>query len=191
MSVAFEGHVGPWTVADVEALGDAGDHSRYELLTPGVLTVTPAPGLRHQRASRRLANLLDHACAAQPLEVFEAISVEVPGGRLLVPDIAIVAKDVAAAAGSRCPASAVSLVVEIVSPGSEPNDRLVKPQVYAAAGILAFWQFEFDPTPHIVAHELRAGNLVQVAVAFGGQATRLAVASGAVEVDPADLVRPI
>ena len=37
------GHPGPWTMADVEALPDAGDHARYELLSPGVLTVSPAP----------------------------------------------------------------------------------------------------------------------------------------------------
>jgi hypothetical protein len=45
------GHPGPWTVADVEALPDVGDHVRYELLSPGVLTVSPAPGTAHQRIS--------------------------------------------------------------------------------------------------------------------------------------------
>ncbi len=64
MSVAARGvlgHPGPWMVADVEALPDVGDHARYELLSPGVLTVSPAPGTAHQRASRVLANLLDEA----------------------------------------------------------------------------------------------------------------------------------
>ena len=50
MRVAFEGHVGPWTPDDVAHIADSGDHSRYELLTTGVLTVTPAPGTVHQRA---------------------------------------------------------------------------------------------------------------------------------------------
>ena len=38
--------------------------------------------------------------------------------------------------------STVSLVVEIASPGSEREDRHVKPQLYAAAGIDEFWLVE-------------------------------------------------
>lgn len=33
-------HPGPWTIADVEALPETG--SRFEILAPGVLTVSPA-----------------------------------------------------------------------------------------------------------------------------------------------------
>ncbi len=62
MSFAFVDHVGPWTIEDVERLPDDGTHTRYEILTTGVLSVTPAlDGSVHQRASRRLSNLLDAA----------------------------------------------------------------------------------------------------------------------------------
>jgi Uma2 family endonuclease len=43
------------------------------------------------------------------------------------------------------PATAVDLVVEIVSPESERRDRVVKPQEYAAAGILEMWIVERLP----------------------------------------------
>jgi hypothetical protein len=51
MSVALAGHIGPWTADDVEALPDAGDHARFEVYEGGVLVVSPAPGVGHQRAS--------------------------------------------------------------------------------------------------------------------------------------------
>ncbi|HEY9476146.1 MAG TPA: Uma2 family endonuclease [Mycobacteriales bacterium] len=88
MSVAYERY-GPWTVADVLTLGEDRRY-RHELLD-GTLMVSAAPGIRHQRASRRLANVLDQAAhaAGAPVEVLEAIYVTVPSG-LFIPDIAVV-----------------------------------------------------------------------------------------------------
>lgn len=61
MSVATD-HTGPWTVADVLALPE--DRSvRYELLGESLM-MSPAPGLRHQRASFRLHVALDAAARA-------------------------------------------------------------------------------------------------------------------------------
>ena len=190
MSVAFAGHVGPWSIADVEALADAGDHSRYELLAPGVLTVSPAPGFPHQRASRRLANLLDDAASAAgaAVEVLEAVNVEAPGGRLAVPDIAIVEREFAATDPTRCPPGTVLAVVEIVSPGSEPQDRLIKPQLYADIGISVYWRFELLPKPHIIVSELRRGQYVKTVTALAGQRAVIPCPFP-VELDPAELVR--
>jgi Uma2 family endonuclease len=42
------------------------------------------------------------------------------------------------------PASAALAVVEIVSPGSQSADRMVKPIEYAAAGIRYYWRIEID-----------------------------------------------
>jgi len=109
------GHREPWTVADVEALPDVGDHVRYELLSPGVLTVSPAPGTAPQRVSRVLANLLEdaaHRCGAD-VEVLEAVNVEHPDGRLTTPDIAVVDGRVADTDPVRYASSAVLLVVEV------------------------------------------------------------------------------
>jgi Uma2 family endonuclease len=190
VSVAFAGHVGPWSIADVEALADAGDHSRYELLTPGVLTVSPAPGFPHQRASRRLANRLDEAASAAKaaVEVLEAVNVEVPGGRLTVPDIVIVEREFAATDATTCPPGTVLAVVEIVSPGSEPQDRLIKPQLYADAGIGVYWRFELTPKPHIIVSELRRGRFIRTLTASAGELTVIPCPFP-VELDPAELVR--
>jgi hypothetical protein len=61
-------HTGPWTPDDVEALPDAGDHARFEVYEGGVLVVSPAPGVGHQRASYRLHRALaEAAIAAAPM----------------------------------------------------------------------------------------------------------------------------
>lgn len=190
MSVALSEHFGPWTIADVEALPDSGDHSRYELLAPGVLTVSPAPGTEHQRASHRLTVLLEDAAeaAGAPVEVLEAVNVTAPGGRLAIPDIVIVDRGAAAANPTFYPPDAVVAVVEIVSPGSEPHDRVIKPRLYAEAGIAVYWRFELAP-PHIVVSELRGGEYVPAVTARGGLLSVIGQPFP-VEVNPAALIQP-
>ncbi|AEH09188.1 protein of unknown function DUF820 [Candidatus Protofrankia datiscae] len=190
MSVVFAEHVGPWTIADVEAIPDTGDRSRYELLTSGVLTVSPAPGISHQRTSRRLANLLDVAVSAAgaAVEVLEAVNVEAPGGRLAVPDIAIVERKFAATDPTRYPVGTVLAVVEIVSPGSEPQDQVIKPRLYADAGIAVYWRFELTPKPHIIASQLRRGRFVHTVTAPAGERTTI-LHPFPVDLDPAELAR--
>ncbi len=174
MSVATHGvlgHPGPWRMADVEALPDAGDHARYELLSPGVLTVSPAPGTAHQRASRVLANLLEdaaHRCGAD-VEVLEAVNVEIPGERLTTPDIAVVDGRVADTDPVRYPSSAVLLVVEIVSPGSRATDRAIKPDLYAEAGIPAYWRLELQPAPQLITYTLEGEHYAAAITLAAGQ----------------------
>jgi Uma2 family endonuclease len=190
MSVALVGHVGPWTIEDVEGLPDSGDHARYELLTPGVLTVSPAPGTVHQRASRRLANLLEAAASAAlaSVEVLETVNLEIAGGRLAVPDIAVVDREFAATNPTRYPCSAVLAAVEIVSPSTHPQDRLIKPQLYAAARIRTYWRLELDPTPHLIVSTLVRGQYRHAVTAPAGQTTQIEMPFP-VRVDPAALVR--
>jgi Uma2 family endonuclease len=184
------GHPGPWTMADVEALPDAGDHARYELLSPGVLTVSPAPGTAHQRASRLLANLLDDAAnrSGADVEVLEAVNVEVPGGRLTTPDIAVVDGRVADTDPVRYPSSVVRLVVEIVSPGSRATDRAIKPELYAEAGIPAYWRLELQPAPHLITYILDGEHYAAAITLHAGQLGELP-APFPLHLDPADLAR--
>lgn len=177
-------HTGPWTIEAVEALPEDGYH--YEILTPGVLTVSPAPGTRHQRASIRLATILAPACPAD-LEVIQTINIEFPGGLLCEPDIAIVETAFADTEPIRYPPERVRAVVEIVSPGSHPQDRIIKPRLYADAGIPVYWRLELDKAPRLIVSELRRGRYVQVVTAAAG--TRAAIDQPyPVELDPADLV---
>lgn len=119
------------TVVDLEAMPD--DGRRYELIG-GAIVMTPAPGLSHQRASRRLQSLLE--AAFPDMEVFAApIDLDLPDGQRVQPDLVVVERG----RTGKALALPVALVVEIVSPGSAVNDRITKLGVYAQAGITHYW----------------------------------------------------
>jgi Uma2 family endonuclease len=186
LSVAID-HIGPWTVADVLELPE--DRAmRYELLGES-LVMSPAPGIRHQRASLRLAMILHAAARAAkaPVEVLEAINVILPSG-LVVPDL--VATDAGATAedGVSVDAEGVQLVVELVSPGNRTVDRKFKPMLYAEAAIPHFWRLEFDPAPMLAVYELEDGRYVERTTALAGATTHLD-APFPVAIDPAALSR--
>jgi Uma2 family endonuclease len=189
MGVALVEHRGgPWTIEDVEALPDTGNGARYELLAPGVLTVSPAPGTMHQRVSRRLANLLERGAVEDgaPVEVLENVNLALPKGRLAQPDVVVADRRFAAADPVRYPAEYVRAVVEIVSPSSEAQDRVLKPRLYAEAGIGVYWRFELAPEPHLVVFQLRKGRFVRACTAPAGASTRVELPFP-VELDPAEV----
>src|SRR6266567_6497881 len=109
MSAALVEHTGPWTADDVEALPDAGDHARFEVYEGGVLVVSPAPGAGHQRASYRLHRALAQAAiaAVADAEVPGAVNVAMPGGKLLVPAVVVVAGEAVSEMATRVPCEAV------------------------------------------------------------------------------------
>src|ERR1022692_3371067 len=156
MSVALVEHTGPWTADDVEALPDAGDHARFEVYEGGVLVVSPAPGVGHRRASYWLHRALAQAAiaAGADAEVLEAVNVTLPGGKLVVPDVVVVAAEAVDETTTRLPCEAVLAVVEVVSASTMAIDRAVKPVRYAEAGIPVYWRGELQGTPKIVACSL-------------------------------------
>lgn len=190
MSTALVEHTGPWTPDDVEALPDAGDHARYEVYEGGVLVVSPAPGVGHQRASYRLHRALAEAAiiVGADVEVLEAVNVALPGGKLLVPDVVVVDAAVVSETVARLPSEAVRAVVEVVSPSTVSIDRAVKPVLYAEAGIPVYWRVELHGTPRIVASSLSRGRYVTRTTLDAGTLGRI-TRPFPVELDPADLTR--
>jgi len=190
MSTALVEHTGPWTPDDVEALPDAGDHARYEVYEGGVLVVSPAPGVGHQRASYRLHRALAQAAVAAgaDVEVLEAVNVALPGGKLLVPDVVVIDAAVVSETVTRLPSDAVRAVVEVVSPSTVSIDRAVKPVLYAEAGIPVYWRVELHGTPRIVACSLSRGRYVTRTTLDAGTVGRI-TRPFPVELDPAELTR--
>jgi Uma2 family endonuclease len=190
VSVALVDHVGPWTADDVEALPDSGDHARYEVYEGGVLVVSPAPGVGHQRASYWLHRALAQAAvvAGADVEVLEAVNLGLPGGKLLVPDVVVVAAGSVDEDTTRIPSDAVAAVVEIVSPSTVSIDRAVKPALYAEAGIPVYWRVELHETAKIVVCTLRQRTYVTHATLTAGTKGRI-TRPYPVIFDPADLTR--
>jgi hypothetical protein len=66
--------------------------------------------------------------------VLEAVNVALPGGKLLVPDVVVVAAGAVGETSTRIPCEVVLAVVEVVPPSTVSIDRAVKPVMYADAG---------------------------------------------------------
>ncbi|MFC7510721.1 hypothetical protein ACFQV4_06180 [Streptomyces thermocarboxydus] len=83
--------------------------------------MSPAPGVRHQRASFRLHVALDAAARAvgAPVEILEGVNVVLPSG-LVVPDLVVADAGATADDPVTVDIDAVQLVVELVSPATAP-----------------------------------------------------------------------
>jgi Uma2 family endonuclease len=182
MRVAALDHPGPWTEEEFLALPDEGQ--RHELLD-GSLLVTPAPSSEHQQVARRLANALE-AAAPDGWEVVEAVNVRVAPSRILIPDVVVTSRT-----GDTLvyDAAEVALVAEVVSPSTLATDRLLKPELYAAAGIGCYLRMELTAaSPELIAYRLSGRAYVEHGRARPGR-TLLLPGPIELEIDPGALLR--
>ncbi len=122
-----------FTVDDLEAMPD--DGRRYELIG-GAIVMTPAPEPVHQRVQLGLARRIQDACPPGHEVFISPIDFDLAGGQRVEPDIIVVPHG---SVGEKRLAGPALLVVEIVSPGSRVNDLVTKRDVYAEAGVPAYW----------------------------------------------------
>jgi Uma2 family endonuclease len=170
-----------FTCEDVWAIPD--DGRRRELID-GVLIVTPAPRISHQRVLTRLLVLLATACPPD-LEVLAApLDYKISDHTLLQPDILVARKaDYGVLRLEKTPV----LVVEIRSPSTAHYDAGTKRLAYEAAGVLWYWMVDPDE-PSLTVLELVDGAYMEVASAVGDEAYA-ADEPFSVRVVPADLIR--
>lgn len=136
MTVAVEDHLGPWTEDEYFGLPESTD--RIELFD-GSLLVSPHAGKRHQRIAFLLARQLDKPAGRAGLLTFTEVNLRLATGRIFIPDILVADTDLD---GSTVEAHEAKLVVEVVSPGNPGTDRVLKPHLYAAAGIPLYLRVE-------------------------------------------------
>jgi Uma2 family endonuclease len=164
MTAAALDHPEPWTEAEYLALPET--NQRIELLD-GTLLVTPAPVSDHQQWARRLANLLE-AAAPSDIEVLEAVNLRVGPSRLLIPDVLVTSR--LGTTKVYQPEDAL-IVVEVLSPSSVSIDRVLKPYLYAAAGVPWFLRVEPDQgqLPELWLYELGPAGYEERARATAGR----------------------
>jgi Uma2 family endonuclease len=182
--VLDEGHAGSYTLADLEAMPD--DCQRYELID-GALLVSAAPAPLHQRAAQRLCSLLE-AAAPPDLEAMETIDVKCGQDTALEPDVVVLSSSAVEEYAGIVPPEHIAMVVEIASPSSKRMDRMLKPQLYADAGIPTYLLVELKPPTVTCYRRTDVGGYTIVGSASGDEPLRL-TEPFEVEIVPEDLVR--
>ena len=153
------------TYRDYVALPD--DGRRYEV-HDGALSVTPAPGTRHQRVSANLFEVLRwHVTRRRLGEVLYApLDVILSETTVLQPDLVYLDQIRRGLATERGIEGPPTLVVEILSASTATIDRVTKPHLYARYGVPYLWLV--DPEVRSVeAFALEAGRYVLRGLASG------------------------
>jgi Uma2 family endonuclease len=143
--VRWTAPTGPWTEPDLHRFPQ--DGHRYEIVDGG-LHVTPPLDDTHESVARALVTTLRGA-APPGWWVVARLGVAI-GASNLSPDVLVLRPESSGAIWSR--PSDVALVVEVESAESRRYDRLLKPALYADAGIPSLWRVE--PGPALQVHRL-------------------------------------
>ncbi|HST67638.1 MAG TPA: Uma2 family endonuclease [Mycobacteriales bacterium] len=179
-----------WTIDDLLSMPD--DGHRYEIFD-GSLLVSPAPPKQHQAAADRLRDALQ-AAAPDGVEVITATAIDMTatsptlGIQAPVPDIVVAAPGVWDDPGLYVLPSRVLLLVEVESPRTS-RDRVLKPALYAAAGIPAYWRVELDPVA-VVTYVLDGAVYREDGTVRAGESAVVGTPFP-LELRPADLVGPL
>jgi Uma2 family endonuclease len=108
-------------------------------IVDGMVVVSPSASKRHNRLARILANALDAASGPDWNADFDVRLQDAPLTNRR-PDVIVYRAETIDLTPTR--PEHVLLVVEVVSPGSETTDRIVKADQYAKAGIPFYWRIE-------------------------------------------------
>ena len=125
------------------------DGRRHEVID-GEHIVNPAPNLDHQRLSRKIQFQLYAQIELQGLgEVFDApCDLQLSQWDIVQPDLVVILKHKQAIITRSRVRGAPDLVVEIMSPSSEHNDRVRKLELYRKSAVPEYWVV--DPGQHVI-----------------------------------------
>jgi Uma2 family endonuclease len=143
------------TLDDLAAMIAADEYGhRYEISPEAALSVMPPPDSEHAAIASRLLVWL--AMGGWPAEqVLQAAGVRIPGpdgdgGR--IPDLTVWSRPQPRSVWLSI--ADLLLIIEIVSPGSEAMDEMIKRREYARAGIPRYWVVDRDTAQTVTMHRL-------------------------------------
>ncbi|GAB11558.1 hypothetical protein GOARA_078_00070 [Gordonia araii NBRC 100433] len=139
------------TRGDLDSMPD--DGHRYELLD-GILVVSPAPAVKHQRVVANLYRLLHVACPAELDVLFAPLDVVLAEDTVVQPDLLVAPRD---AFTERDLPSAPLVAIEVLSPSTKGVDLLLKKDRLRRAECAHYWVLDPDE-PSFTAWELRDGE---------------------------------
>jgi Uma2 family endonuclease len=131
----------PITEDDIDRIGAALANTgiRYELDNGRLILMSPVKAW-HADVSARIRNLL----VGGGRHAYQGQGVRINRQKVRYPDVAVFHSRPDPDESRHDPAM-FALVVEVVSPDSEEDDRLVKPRIYASAGIPEYWIVDRHP----------------------------------------------
>lgn len=134
----LRGARGPYRVADYMELPE--DGPRFQLMR-GWLVREPSPTERHQRAIGNLHVFLRRWVSAGRSGVvyLAPFDVVLSDEDVVQPDILFVSAERRSVVTPKNVQGAPDLVVEVLSPGTDRRDRVVKLRIYAEAGVREAW----------------------------------------------------
>ncbi|WP_433264451.1 Uma2 family endonuclease [Micromonospora vinacea] len=144
-----------WTTDDLDALPE--DGRRRELLD-GVLLMSPSPRKHQIIAGLLMAEL--HTDCPDDYDVTQGVAVRINRTRSFIPDVLVTTSVAAAREPSKYEPHEVVLAIEIVSPSTRSIDRVLKPALYAQAGIPFYWRIETEVALEVVTYRIDAVNEV-------------------------------
>lgn len=136
-----------------EALEGLPDDFRYEVREGNLVVMSAAMRPWHADVQARLRNVL----VARGHHAFIEQGIILSDDELRTCDVGVLRQPPTDDRAYR-PGEDYELVVEVVSPASQREDREVKPRLYAAAGITQYWRVE--QVPHgaeVLRHVLEPG----------------------------------
>lgn len=160
-----------WTVEDLWALPEAETACRIEL-QDGSLVVTPAPSADHQFALDRLHRALSAQLGEEFIIAWNR-DVVMSTTSMRIPDLAVIPHAAHNRTRNHVEPDKVTIAVEVVSPSTKAQDRLIKPTEYAEAGIRGYWRLELAPQISLSAYALESGRYVEVGTWQGDDTARI------------------
>lgn len=130
------------------------ENPRRELVD-GVIRMMATPSFRHQEVVDALKLQLRMNCPAH-LRVSREQEIRFDERLRRNPDLLVLHAQAVSPDRTRYSPHEVVLAIEVVSPGSETQDRREKPYQYAAGKIPHYWRVELEP--EIAVHTFRLGD---------------------------------